>query len=115
MNSGDFQLFQVSGVVLSALPAARAVGKKHVKVEPMDIRLMKEWIEENRSETTPFDIVVEGKTQGNDPKEWEHIVYPWFEAGSTWWIEAIWSKQTGEIRSELYLKRIRHGPPSPEN
>jgi hypothetical protein len=57
------------------LPTKMA-GNKHVKVEPEDIRLMKSWIEENRSEITPFDIVVEGKTQGNNPKEWKNRLGP---------------------------------------
>jgi hypothetical protein len=74
---------------------------------------MKSWIEENRSETTPFDIVVEGKTQGNDPKAWNNIVHPWFEDGATWWIEAMWAERADEeISSELYMKRICLGPPT---
>ena len=88
------------------------VGKKHVKVEPEDISLMKSWIEENRSETTAFDIVVEGKTQGNDPNEWENIVHPWFEAGATWWIEAMWDAMDKKDCNEMILNRILLGPPT---
>jgi hypothetical protein len=91
----------------------KMVGKKHAKVEPEDIRLIKSWIEENRMENTPFDIVVEGRTQGNDPKQWENIVHPWFDAGATWWIEAMWTEKADEkTTSELYIERIRQGPPS---
>jgi hypothetical protein len=90
----------------------KMVGGKHVKVEPKDIRLMKSWIEENRSETTPFDIVVEGKTDGNDSNEWSKVVQPWIEAGATWWIEAMWDMMDKENSNELIVKRIRQGPPS---
>jgi len=90
----------------------KMVGGKHVKVEPEDIRLMKSWMEENRSETTPFDIVVEGKTDGNDSNEWSKVVQPWIEAGATWWIEATWGMMDKKNSNELYVKRIRQGPPS---
>jgi hypothetical protein len=90
----------------------KMVGGKHVKVEPEDIRLMKSWMEENRSETTPFDIVVEGNTEGNDSNEWSTIVQPWIESGATWWIEAMWDKMDKENSNELYVNRIRQGPPS---
>ena len=93
------------------LPTKMA-GKKHVKVVPEDIRLMKSWIEENRSETTPFDIVVEGKTQGDDSDECFNVVNPWFEAGATWWIEAMWDAMDKKNSNELFVKRIRQGPPT---
>ena len=73
---------------------------------------MKSWIEENRSETTPFDIVVEGKTQGNDSDEWYNVVNPWSEAGATWWIEAMWDAVDKKNSNELFVKRIRQGPPT---
>ena len=89
----------------------KMVGGKHVKVEPEDIREMKTWMEENRSETTPFDIVVEGKTQGSDPDTWYDVINPWKEAGATWWIEAMWDAIDKRDRDELVTKRIRQGPP----
>lgn len=90
----------------------KMVGGKHVKVEAEDIRDMKTWIEDNRSETTPFDIVVEGKTQGDDSDEWYEIVHPWLEAGATWWIEAMWDATDKKNSDELVAKRIRQGPPT---
>jgi hypothetical protein len=89
----------------------KMVGGKHVKVEPGDIRSMKTWIEENRRETTPFDIVVEGKTQGSDPDTWYDVINPWKEAGATWWIEAMWDAIDKKDRDELVKRRIRQGPP----
>jgi hypothetical protein len=89
----------------------KMVGGKHVKVEPEDIRAIKSWIGENRSETTPFDIVVEGKTPGGDSDDWYDIVHPWLEAGATWWIEAMWDTMDKKNGDELVAKRIRQGPP----
>jgi hypothetical protein len=89
----------------------KMVGGKHVKVEPGDIRSMKTWIDENRSETTPFDIVLEGKTQGSDPDTWYGVINPWKEAGATWWIEAMWDAIDKKDRDEQVKRRIRQGPP----
>jgi len=89
----------------------KMVDGKHVKVEPEDIRDMKTWIEENRSGTTPFDIVVEGQTQGDNSDEWSEIVHPWLEAGATWWIEAMWDTMDKENGDRLVERRIRRGPP----
>jgi hypothetical protein len=70
------------------------------------IRLLS--IAEHRTQTTPFDIVVEGKTPGDDPAQANAIVQPFAEAGATWWMEAMWSEPNGldDLRA-----RIRQGPP----
>ena len=74
---------------------------------PEDVRRMKEYIQINRKETTPYDIIVEGVTPGEDSAKACETVRPWTEAGATWWIEGMW--QTPQ--EELTLKRIRQGPP----
>jgi hypothetical protein len=89
----------------------KMVSGKHVKVEPDDIRLIKIWIEEHRSDDTPFDIIIEGTTPGDSPDEWKNIIGPYYEAGVTWWIESMWGSQNVENLRELLLKRIRQGPP----
>ena len=68
---------------------------------------MKAWIDENRTETTPFDIVVEGTTPGDDPQKAAEKVQPWIEAGATWWLEAMWEQP--EV--DLVKERILQGPP----
>lgn len=70
---------------------------------------MKAFIEANRSETTPFDIILEGQTPGDNPQTAAQIVKGWAAAGATWWLEAMW--QTPE--ADEVLERIRQGPPSP--
>jgi alkanesulfonate monooxygenase SsuD/methylene tetrahydromethanopterin reductase-like flavin-dependent oxidoreductase (luciferase family) len=77
------------------------------EVTPEDIRLMKAYVEENRPEATPFDIVREGETPGDDPDRAARVVRPFAEAGITWWMESPWSASSdNDLRA-----RIRQGPP----
>jgi alkanesulfonate monooxygenase SsuD/methylene tetrahydromethanopterin reductase-like flavin-dependent oxidoreductase (luciferase family) len=71
---------------------------------PDDIRTMKAYIEQRR---TPFDIVVEGNTEGKTPDEAKAEVRSYAEAGATWWLEANWVAKS----LESVLARIRQGPP----
>ena len=74
---------------------------------PEEIREIAAYIEANRIETAPYDIIVEGMTPGNNPTAADNIVSPYREAGATWWIESRWQpKDENEI-----LDRIQHGPP----
>jgi alkanesulfonate monooxygenase SsuD/methylene tetrahydromethanopterin reductase-like flavin-dependent oxidoreductase (luciferase family) len=72
------------------------------------VRAIKEYVQENRAATTPFDIVWEGVTPGDDPEEAASLVRPVAEAGATWWIESRW---TPPNEPEDLLRRIRQGPP----
>jgi alkanesulfonate monooxygenase SsuD/methylene tetrahydromethanopterin reductase-like flavin-dependent oxidoreductase (luciferase family) len=74
---------------------------------PDEIREMKAFIDAHRPQEMPFDIVVEGETSIDDPKEAAAAIRSWEDAGATWWIEAMWS----ESDLEAVLARIRHGPP----
>jgi alkanesulfonate monooxygenase SsuD/methylene tetrahydromethanopterin reductase-like flavin-dependent oxidoreductase (luciferase family) len=89
------------------LPAKMDENGKFEPHTPEDIRVMKAWIEENRTATTPFDIVVEGTTPGSDPRKAAKVVNPWREAGATWWLEAMWEQPD----LELVKERILQGPP----
>jgi len=74
---------------------------------PDDLRAMRAYVAAHRVETTPFDVVVEGVTPGDDPNAGAAVVRPWEEAGATWWIEAPWeTPNLAEVE-----KRIRQGPP----
>jgi hypothetical protein len=46
---------------------------------------MKTYVEEHRTSDTPFDIVWEGRTPGEDRKSGAAIVSQWEAAGATWW------------------------------
>jgi len=78
------------------------------EVTPEDIRAMKDYVEENRPETSPFDIVWEGETPGDDLERAASIVRPFAEAGATWWMESPWTppNEPDDLRA-----RIRQGPP----
>jgi len=74
---------------------------------PDEIRAMQGFISANRAETTPFDIVVEGETPGEDLEQTASIVRPFAQAGATWWIEALWSTR----QADKIIARIQQGPP----
>ena len=69
---------------------------------------MAAYVKAQRTAETPFDIVVEGRTPGDDAEQAAAMVRPMAEAGATWWIEAIWdAPDLDEV-----LARLRQGPPS---
>lgn len=75
---------------------------------PTDIAAMKAFIEAERGQATPFDIVTEGETPGDDRERAVSITLPFADAGATWWMETRWFAPNGpeEIRA-----RLRQGPP----
>jgi len=78
---------------------------------PDDIRDIISFMEANRSQSTWFDIVVEGTTPGEDRAKAASIVREWAKAGATWWIEAMWQTLDQTDGSEAVRKRVRQGPP----
>jgi len=75
-------------------------------VTPQDIREMKAYVEAHRTLTTPFNIVIGSKTAGLNPVQPKDNLWPWIEAGVTWWIEELW-----DASPEAVLECIRQGPP----
>lgn len=80
-----------------------------------DIRAMKGYVATKRTETTPFEIIVEGETPGDDPAATAAIVRPWADAGATWWLEAMWSTNEQPGGAEAVRRRLRQGPPQISN
>jgi hypothetical protein len=78
---------------------------------PAVLREMKHYVNERRTQTTPFDIVLQGETPGDDPDKAAEIVRPWAEAGATWWLEAVWDKPMNKGGVEGMRARIKQGPP----
>jgi hypothetical protein len=74
---------------------------------PDEVRAMKAFIETNRTATTPFDIVTEGQTPGDDRAKATSIIRGWAEVGATWWLEAMWATPD----RDQVLARIKQGPP----
>jgi hypothetical protein len=99
------------------LPAKMKDDGSFAKLTPGDIQAMKAFIDEHRTGTTPFDIVVEGQTLGNNRKRAAAKVRPYAEAGATWWMEAMWSlteKMWTASGQKRILARIKQGPPRVE-
>jgi len=93
------------------LPNVLGKTGKHRKMKPDDVFEMKAYVEAHRTETAPFDIVVEGTTPGDSPKKAASIVRKWADAGATWWIEALWSAPRNAKGMKVFRKRIEQGPP----
>jgi Luciferase-like monooxygenase len=78
---------------------------------PAELKLLVAQVNALRTLTTPFDVVVEGETPGDDPVACAGILAPWIEAGATWWLEAKWSA-AGQGGHEAVVARLKQGPPS---
>lgn len=92
------------------IPTIKTKQGKFEKITPEHIYEIKNFIEEHRSLKSPFDIIIEGETPGNDSELASSIVRPYAEAGATWWIESIWSSPD----LSQVLNRVKQGPPSLE-
>ncbi len=81
------------------------------EMTPPDIQELKTYIEQHREHSTPFDIVIEGETPGDDPVAAADQLQPLAQAGVTWWIESVWATPETEGGVEGMRKRIQQGPP----
>ncbi len=70
-----------------------------------DFRACLAYIQEQRTQDTPFDVVMSGETP-LDIQQGIDIVRPFQEAGATWWVEEGLGWELAEFR-----ERIRSGPP----
>jgi alkanesulfonate monooxygenase SsuD/methylene tetrahydromethanopterin reductase-like flavin-dependent oxidoreductase (luciferase family) len=62
----------------------------------------------HRAAPGPFDVALEGRTDGTAPDRGGQHVVPYVEGGLTWWIEALgwWRGTPGDA-----MTRITQGPP----
>ncbi len=93
------------------LPTRMDEQGQHVGFTADHLREMTGFIDANRSATTPFDIVVEGRTLGADPDRAAEVTRMWADGGATWWIEALWGDPDQPADLDAVLLRIRQGPP----
>nr|HMN62560.1 LLM class flavin-dependent oxidoreductase [Anaerolinea sp.] len=92
------------------LPSAVGTDGSTGQASPEQVAEMAGYIAAHRELDTPFDIVVEGVTPGDDPAADAAKVETWRQAGATWWIESMWDAQ-GEGALERLAERVRKGPP----
>lgn len=97
------------------LPNTLGDDGSHQPTTPADLAAMRAYIAEHRTASTPFDIVMEGETPGDDPARAAAIVRPLAAAGATWWLESFWTpRPTREGYADpldLVRARIAAGPP----
>jgi hypothetical protein len=93
------------------LPVKMNDDRSFADMTPADIVAMKTYINEQRSTPTPFDIVWEGETPGDNLEQALAITHPWAEAGVTWWLESIWKTPESQGGLEGMRIRIKQGPP----
>ncbi len=75
---------------------------------PADVAAIQAYSVQHRASTDPFDIVIEGRTSGDDRDQAATTIRPYADAGATWWIESMWSAPN---TPEDVRTRIRLGPP----
>jgi Luciferase-like monooxygenase len=76
------------------------------RVTPAEVQAIRQSADEQRTKTTPFDIIVGGVTPGGNHKRAVKAIRPFAEAGATWWLESVFSADAEKLRG-----RIRQGPP----
>jgi hypothetical protein len=80
--------------------------KSMARMTPAEVRELKQFVDEHRSPSAPFDIVVGGTTPGGNRKRAATTVRSFAEAGATWWLESVMTSSRDKLR-----KRIKQGPP----
>ena len=93
------------------LPSKMQEDGSFAEMTPGDLQAMQAFLAAHRSQTTPFDIVMEGETPGDDREQASSIVRPLAEAGVTWWLESVWGTPEDAGGVEGMRTRIRQGPP----
>src|SRR6185369_15224779 len=76
---------------------------------PDELRAVVQYTRQHRTGDGPFDVILEGRTDGAAPGRGAGQVVPYLEAGLTWWIEALgWWRGSPQDA----MNRVRQGPPS---
>ena len=75
---------------------------------PAELQAIVTYTQEHRKETGPFDVALEGCTDGSAADRGGQLVASYARAGLTWWIEALgwWRGTPAEA-----MARVRQGPP----
>jgi len=75
---------------------------------PAELQAIVTYTQEHRKETGPFDVALEGRTDGSAADLGGQLVASYVRAGLTWWIEALgwWRGTPAEA-----MARVRQRPP----
>ena len=93
------------------LPCVMGEDREWGDVTPDVIREIRAFVESNRAEPGPFDIVMEGETPGDSADQAAAIVGAWADAGATWWLETRWEVPRDAEGLKLARERVLQGPP----
>ena len=74
---------------------------------PEDLREVLAFLQTQRTQTTPFEVLAYGLTSGTDTAQDAAHVAAFAQAGATWWLEHFAPKHT----IEQVRERIEQGPP----
>jgi len=83
------------------------------EMTPADIQAMKTFLEHNRSQTAPLEIVMSGETPADDPAAARAMLLLLAQAGVTWWLESLWRPPETQEDVEGMKQRLRQGPSRP--
>jgi alkanesulfonate monooxygenase SsuD/methylene tetrahydromethanopterin reductase-like flavin-dependent oxidoreductase (luciferase family) len=100
------RVLRYDGLLPQVLKPTGGTSRSAQRADIDDVRAMRAYITAHRTDPTPFDIVIEGETPGDDRQEAARVVTPWAEAGATWWLEALWDADT----QDQVRQRIQQGP-----
>lgn len=92
------------------IPSVRGADGRFRQVTPDELVVLRTWLAARR-DMASFDIIVEGTTSTTDRDRAIAKARPWFDAGATWYLEARWGVQEGEVTSESVRRRLEAGPP----
>ena len=93
------------------IPTKMSADGSFADMTPDDMCDLAAYIHEQRSQQTPYDIIMEGETPGDDRERALSIVRPYAESGVTWWLESVWRTPETEGGVEGMRARVRQGPP----
>lgn len=93
------------------LPTVLDAKRQHHPLTAKSVAEIAAFAKTNRPKESPFDIVVEGETQGDMLEEVVEKIRPFANAGATWWIETRWSAPRNDEGLQTVRLRIEQGPP----
>lgn len=96
------RVLKCDGVLLEK----RNTAGQEVEVTPADVREVQSFVQSQRTLTSPFDIVIQGKSDHLAPVQRQEMLLEWQVAGATWWIENLI-----ELSEEDAAARLQSGPP----
>lgn len=95
------RVLKCDGVLLEKWNAGQGAN-----LTPADVREVRDFVRAERTLTSPFDIIIQGKSDHLAPAERQEMLLEWQEAGATWWIENLI-----ELPETEAVARIQSGVP----